>query len=80
MKYIIMKKRSTQELVPIMFDDMFTHKMVARGAMHSWEGRVIARPYSAGFVKAGQAVGESESLKLKSQEGDTEIIKEYYKI
>ena len=80
MKYVIMKKRASDILVPIVFDDMFTHKMIARGAMHNWEGRIIARPYSAGFIKMSKAVGESESLKLKSQEGDTDIIKEYYKL
>lgn len=78
MKYIMMKMRRTEKLVPILFPEEFTHKMVARGAMHDWGGRILGRAVSAGFYRGGVCTGESESLKMESVEGDTEIVKEYY--
>ena len=79
MKYIV-TKNEYEQLEIFVFSKNIMHDCMAesiRGIKNQnfspWE-RVLRTPVSAGFVTDGKCHGESISLRLKSADGDTELL------
>jgi len=80
MKYIVTKQKDgTKEI--FIFSDSIHHDCMAELLCHikdqtdgQWK-RIYREPISAGFIKDGKCVGESETLSLVSDPTDTLLIK-----
>lgn len=88
MKYVMFKCESDGKpslLLPVIFPDVITHKDMAEAIGHTRvmpEGPFAGwwmwpKPMSAGFYDNGVCHGYSESLKLKSRQEDTAVIKSF---
>jgi hypothetical protein len=79
MKYIVTQQTDGKEEIFI-FPNTVHHDCMAEILGHikdksfgAWK-RVCREPVSAGFVKDGQCVGESESLGISSRPQDTDLL------
>lgn len=81
MKYIVTKDEK-DKLEIFQFPDNVHHDCMAeaiyaiRNQKHGDWKRIYREPVSAGFVEGGKCVGESESLKLKSNPSDTKLLQQ----
>ena len=79
MKYVVVKSELGEQLFIFpktinhdAFADVLNH--IKHGEGRAWQ-RVYKTPVSAGFTDGVTCYGKSESLKLKSKESDTALLK-----
>lgn len=79
MKYIMMFDQNSKRYFPIIFPSDFVHKHMAGACQGQLGGAIFLKAVSAGDYNpmTGVCSGESETLKLKSREEDTQIIQCY---
>lgn len=79
MKYIVTKTDEGKKEI-FLFSDDINHDTMAeavsyiRNQTHRPWHRVAREPISAGFIEGGKCVGGSETLKLKSNPEDTQLL------
>lgn len=79
MKYIVTKTEDGKRDI-FLFPSTINHDAMAealygiKNQTHGdWE-RIRRKPVSAGFIEGGKCCGRSESLRLESHAGDTELL------
>lgn len=81
MKYVMLKQKLGKDIYrfePIIFSKMLIHAEVAETMIEMLKPEVF-EVHSAGFYEAGKCVGESSSLKIKSdpQDGQRILMADY---
>jgi len=72
-------KNSIAECKYIVFDKNGIEMMVVFPSMLEHETFKSFKPFCAGFIRNGRCFGESESLKLKSQSLDNDLLNVFIK-
>lgn len=76
MKYVMLKQKlggGLYRFEPVIFSQMLIHAEVAKIMIEVLKPEVF-EVHSAGFYEAGRCVGESSSLKIKSDPQDSQRI------
>ena len=75
MKYVIVKNYKYE--APFIFPSFMSHEVVARQVCRQLHGDVVSAGYISYTKDKVECIGQSTTLKLKSREQDTKIIKNW---